>query len=522
MINNTNKVQERNGTPGRRISALAPDDLYDALFLVSSTAEIRAVNNRAATISGYASDRLSGMRITELVPGLNPDVLQGLIRRTEPGKFNIVEASLRRADGQKLAVEIVVGRRVSSPELLLLAVRKKTQRSADGSKPEHEQEAVKAATRLARVIFHGTGDAVLVSDLEGNLLDANLRAREIFQRSKSEFSGGMVWDVISGLGRDEVHHVYRMLSDGKHSTLDAYGIRKDQSTFQAEISVGLARMPDRKLLVFSIRSVERRRRMIEMLRMEHNALQNTAGGIVITDTSGRIRFVNRAFLRFWGYSMARDIMGLDLKGLWAEKDRAEQMISAARGGGTWHGELSATGLSGRPFFVQVSAAVNKDTRGRVAGLVFSFTDVTERKRTEEAIRREADAQISQVREQDDFAGRLNIISVPDVMQLIDSTRKSGTLQITRASETVGSVEFLRGQAIRAECGGKRGAQGVYELMARGGEAFFFKQGEPNAQDQEIQESTMSLLLEGSRLMDEVGQTGEVPAAADNIELLQQP
>lgn len=212
-------------------------------------------------------------------------------------------------------------------------------------------------------------------------------------------------------------------------------------------------------------------------------------------------------------------MGLDLHQFWMEKERAEQMMSAARGGGTWHGELSATGLSGRPFFVQVSATVNKDSRDRVAGLVFSFTDITERKRTEEAIRREADAQISQVREQDDFAGRLNIISVPDVMQLIDSTRKSGTLLVTRASGIVGSVEFIRGQAIRAECGGKRGAQGVYELMARGGEGFMFKQGEPESQGSEIQESTMSLLLEGSRLMDEAGHPGEGSGAAEESELL---
>ena len=56
-------------------------------------------------------------------------------------------------------------------------------------------------------------------------------------------------------------------------------------------------------------------------------------------------------------------------------------------------------------------------------------------------------------------------------------------------------------------------------MARGGEGFMFKQGEPESQGSEIQESTMSLLLEGSRLMDEAGHPGEGSGAAEESELL---
>ncbi len=135
--------------------------------------------------------------------------------------------------------------------------------------------------------------------------------------------------------------------------------------------------------------------------------------------------------------------------------------------------------------------------------VFSIRNIEWRKKTEEAIRREAEAQMARARAEDDFSGYLNIISIADVLQLIEASKKSGTLAVTNADGVeTGSVDVLEGAIVAARCGDRSGDAAVYEIMKQGGAAFYFRQGRPERKDGQITKSTMGLLLEGSRLMDE--------------------
>lgn len=135
--------------------------------------------------------------------------------------------------------------------------------------------------------------------------------------------------------------------------------------------------------------------------------------------------------------------------------------------------------------------------------VFSIRNIEWRKKTEEAIRREAEAQMARARAEDDFSGYLNILSIADVLQLIEASRKSGTLTITDDDGVEkGSVDVLEGAIVAARCGGHSGDAAVYELVRQGGAAFYFRQGRPERRDEQITKSTMGLLLEASRRIDE--------------------
>lgn len=141
--------------------------------------------------------------------------------------------------------------------------------------------------------------------------------------------------------------------------------------------------------------------------------------------------------------------------------------------------------------------------------VFSIRNIEWRKRTEEAIRREAEAQMARARAEDDFSGYLNIVSISDVLQLIEASKKSGTLTVTNAegAETA-AVDVLDGAVVAARCGELIGDAAVYEMIRRGGAAFFFRQGRPERRDAQITQSTMGLLLEASRRLDEERSPGE--------------
>jgi len=140
--------------------------------------------------------------------------------------------------------------------------------------------------------------------------------------------------------------------------------------------------------------------------------------------------------------------------------------------------------------------------------VFSIRNIEWRKKTEEAIRRETEAQLARARAEDDFSGYLNIVSIADVLQLIEASRKSGTLTVTNAdgAETA-SVDVLEGAIVAARCGANTGEAAVYEMVRQGGAAFSFRQGRPERRDEQITQSTMGLLLEASRRVDEEQASG---------------
>jgi len=67
------------------------------------------------------------------------------------------------------------------------------------------------------------------------------------------------------------------------------------------------------------------------------------------------------------------------------------MSAVINGRQTWSGEMKARKKSQGEFDVQISAACNRNSDGEPVGIVFSFVDISDRKRAEGALQ-EADRQ----------------------------------------------------------------------------------------------------------------------------------
>ncbi len=248
-------------------------------------------------------------------------------------------------------------------------------------------EKKNAANSPFRELLHGIYDAALITDLNGVIRDLNVRAVEFFQLSKSELSGAFVGDVICGVGAELLATLVTNLEKERHSLIQAYCIRKDKSLFPAEIAVNRFRMGDGRLCFF-VRDVTVRRQAEEMLRTEHNAIQNAANGIAIADLSANFEYVNPAFVKMLGYDSAESMVGLDVRLVMGEGEESEQMVDQVLAKGlTWRADVSASKLSGDPLELGVFAACNYNSEGEKVGIVFSFTDLSDKTRAEIALRR---------------------------------------------------------------------------------------------------------------------------------------
>lgn len=229
-------------------------------------------------------------------------------------------------------------------------------------------------------------DAALITDLNGRIIDSNIRAVEFLQYSRLEFQQFTILEIISGADAGLVNTLCQNLQKEKFGLLQAYCLRKDRSYFPAEIAVNLLKFQDPKLCFF-IRDVTVRRQAEEMLRTEHNAIQNAGNGIAIADKTAKLEYVNPAILKMWNYEDHNELLNHDLRALLTDTPAAEEMVqSVLTDHSSWLGELVAKRKDGSVFDIQVSAACNRDTDGEVAGMVVSFVDISDRKRVEEALR----------------------------------------------------------------------------------------------------------------------------------------
>ena len=229
-------------------------------------------------------------------------------------------------------------------------------------------------------------DAALVTDLTGNVLDANTRAAEFLRSTKDALIGQSIADVISGAESTLLQDLLRNLERQRFVLIQAYCQRTDNSQFPSEIAVTRIRTGEDNLGFF-IRDITVRRQAEEMLRTEHNAIQNSANGIAIANLDGVLEYVNPAFASMMESADQMELVGVSIKELFDGNTMADELMRAVLGkAGTWSGEVSAEMPSGEWLDLQILANCNRNSDGEKVGVVFSFTDLSDRKRAEAAQR----------------------------------------------------------------------------------------------------------------------------------------
>ncbi|NNJ91020.1 MAG: EAL domain-containing protein [Gammaproteobacteria bacterium] len=126
---------------------------------------------------------------------------------------------------------------------------------------------------------------------------------------------------------------------------------------------------------------------LEDLKLYENSFEYSGEAMVITDKENRILNVNSAFTVLTGYSL-KDLMGKDPNALASGKtpvDTYENMWNALKQESFWQGELWDRKKNGEIYAKWISISVLRGVNGEVQNYIASFTDITDRKNTEERI-----------------------------------------------------------------------------------------------------------------------------------------
>lgn len=145
---------------------------------------------------------------------------------------------------------------------------------------------------------------------------------------------------------------------------------------------------DHYALKRTLRNVMVRKRMEQKLHLFKSALNSAADGVEITDSAGRIEWVNQAFLQLTGYTEAEVIgrtPGELLKSGAQDQPFYQQMWETILSGKVWRSELVNRRKDGSRYNQMLSIAPVIAADGSIRNFIAIIKDITARKLIEQQL-----------------------------------------------------------------------------------------------------------------------------------------
>ncbi len=277
-------------------------------------------------------------------------------------------------------------------------------------KPAVERElraaAERKAARLARSehlrrlasIFDSALDAVVTMDAGGLITDWNPIAKTIFGWSKSEVVGRSVADTIMPKRYRQAHNAglrhFLATGDGPvlNQRLELAALHRDGHEFPIELSISATLSGSSHIFSAFIRDITERQRTVEALRASEaryrQIVETAFEGVWIIDSNNITTFVNPRMADMLGYPPEK-MLG---KPVLAFMDPDAQAAFAANSEGRQEAhqpehEFRFRRKDGSELWVLLESSPDLDAEGNYRGSLAMVTDVTDRRRGQEALRR---------------------------------------------------------------------------------------------------------------------------------------
>lgn len=261
----------------------------------------------------------------------------------------------------------------------------------DLTERKQAEEKLKQSLSLLQATLDSTINGILVVDLNGKITSYNKRFKELFNHP----------DEILESKRDDaaIEAVLSQLKDPKQFVSKIKYLYKNpelESNDRIELIDGrvLERYSGPQSLdgkpigrVWSFTDVTERVKVEEQLLLMAHTIKSINESISITDINDNILFINEAFLKTYGYSDTKELIGrnIDIVRSSVNKPEIVESINKSTAESSWQGELINKRKDGTEFPILLSTTTIRNESGEILGMVGVATDITERKQFEKEL-----------------------------------------------------------------------------------------------------------------------------------------
>ena len=258
-----------------------------------------------------------------------------------------------------------------------------------------EREALRESEERYRILMDESTDSIFSFDSDGRYLYVNGAFAEGVGKPLEQITGKKIWDVFP---KDEADKRFGALSEvfrtGKEKVIEVRVPRPDEDRFYittiTPIQDGQGRV---HTAICSSKNITERKRIEEKVRnwlsLLEATLESTADGILVADGKGKMVKMNKKFTEMWKLPEEISASGDDdaaLNHVLEQLKEPEEFLRKVRELYILHDGSSFDVLEFKDGRLFERYSQPQRIGDQVVGRVWSFRDVTERKRAEDALR----------------------------------------------------------------------------------------------------------------------------------------
>ncbi|CAG8869900.1 hypothetical protein PS627_03723 [Pseudomonas fluorescens] len=323
---------------------------------------------------GLNASQVIGRTSTELnlwgVSGAGPAVLE----RLQQGGMRNLEMTFRRSNGQLFTgLTSAETFELDSTLALVVAVR-------DISQLKETQEQLQISEEKFAKAFHASPDGLLLSrQSDGLLIEVNEGFCRLTGYDLNPSLDQTSMDLGIWVDLNERKRLVDMLQrDGFVRDFSCHIRRSDGQIRLCELSARPLPIAGVQCILTIARDITERHLMQEKLQLAATVFENTAEGVLITDTDQRITAVNRAFSEITGYSEAEALGQTPRLLASGQHDSAfyAALWHQLTAEGHWQGEIHNRRKNGElyPGWLTISAVRNPERE--ITHFVAVFADIS--------------------------------------------------------------------------------------------------------------------------------------------------
>ena len=250
-----------------------------------------------------------------------------------------------------------------------------------------EEKLVASELRYRR-LFETAQDGILILNADtGVINDVNPFLIDMLGHSREEFLGKKLWEIGPIKDSRASRSAFRTLKESGYVRYEDLPLEtKSGKLIEVEFVSNIYKVNHSEVIQCNIRDISERKRIENELRVKDFAVTSAASGIAIAGLDGILTYVNPACLSMWDYEREEEVLGKPAIDFFADKKTFGMALKTVLEEGIWQDEGQARRSDGSTFDVQVLANLVTDADGEPFCMMASFVDITERKRTEEALR----------------------------------------------------------------------------------------------------------------------------------------
>ena len=268
--------------------------------------------------------------------------------------------------------------------------------SAKDAQISQKSKAVEESERSYRRLVENLHDVASVIDAQGRISFVSAGVAEILGYAPDELVGTRLADRLHP---DDAPYVEAQFAEAarrreRRVTIE-YRLRDKSGAYHAmSVRASMLYSPAGEWLgrVAVSRDVTDEHRMEAEIRLLSLAVEQSVDGILVCNLEGAVVFANRAWARLHAFDSAEDLIDRHMYRFHPDDEamRLQDVLQEVLAEGSWSGEVRHLRKDGSTFLSLYMCTRLRDKTGRNIGYVVIATDISERKRAEDRLRRQTD------------------------------------------------------------------------------------------------------------------------------------